>query len=344
MYIEVPLQVQRIADILEKKYGAVSVIFGGYVLQQVAKKLKNKNELKHPLRLSDLPGDVDLLTSATPDQIQAVFPDCKPYTHLKKLNIFACKVERDNLPIDIVYNPDITHTEGLIEAARRCFCSIKSMQATIAGEVLDPLNAMHDLKEGVIKINGSDQLKSLENTPHNIFFIIDTAVKIGLIIPDDIKNVIKTNVSLLRNLDSGMLDFWMNRLWRPGCVHTVFAMLHELSITTILFPTIYNAFNTYSDWFLSELELLDAMEISPDSKQQTLAQFQLSVIICAFAYDHQELNSEELNIYLKNNKEEVIHKYYQQIFVFNHTGSIVPPNNIHLLREKFQKTVERFIQ
>ena len=151
--------------------------------------------------------DIDICTNATPRQVQEIFKGAKlPFegygsVHLSYKNInFEITTYRMDLEYKDKRKPSkIVYTNSLIIDLKRRDFTMNTLCMDKDGNVIDKLDAIDDIKNGIIKTVGN-AYKKISDDAFRILRAIRFATELDFKISDDLKDALLQNRESLNSL------------------------------------------------------------------------------------------------------------------------------------------------
>ena len=202
------------------------------------------------------PKDYDLTTSATPDEVEKVISDLKGYKYITgpegeqaRRALTSLVLTPDGEVVEITtYRADLGYEDGNRakpiaipaktfeeDASRRDF-TINAMGMTKEGVLIDPMNGLEDLQNGLIRTVGNAKDRFNED-PLRIIRAIRFSVRLGFPLDPQTEQAIRENVELVSTLSARRLRDEVGQvLYYPNG----FRMLMETGILPVLMPEMRN--------------------------------------------------------------------------------------------------------
>lgn len=215
----------KILNILNNK-GYESYIVGGYVRDKILNIESN---------------DIDICTSATPSELQIIFP--KLIMHEKygavKIEYNNCFFditsfridEEDNNNLKIKYASDIN-----IDVKRRDF-TINSLYMDKDSNIIDLINAKQDFNNKIIRTIGNCDERIIED-PLRILRAIRYSIKLNFKLDNKLYNSIKKNKDLLKKISFTRKKEELDKIFSMKDLIKFFKLIDELNLSEVL--SIYN--------------------------------------------------------------------------------------------------------
>jgi len=203
--------------------------------------------------LGKTPKDFDISTDATPRQIKALFRNCRIigrrfklahvfFAHGKTLEVSTFRdtadvpepAEVDAAPAAQVTNDNIYGTEQT-DALRRdltingLFLDVSTMQ------VIDYVNGMHDLKQGIIRIIGDPNLRFAED-PVRMLRAVRHSARNGFHIEPQCWSSILRNAQLITTCSQVRVFDELRKDVSSGCFLTILSLLGETGLLEYILP------------------------------------------------------------------------------------------------------------
>jgi len=202
------------------------------------------------------PKDYDLATSATPDEVENVIADLDGYKYITgpegeqaRRALTSLVLTPDGEVVEITtYRADLGYEDGNRakpiaipaktfeeDASRRDF-TINAMGMTKDGFLIDPMNGLEDLQNGIIRTVGNAKDRFNED-PLRIIRAIRFSVRLGFPLDPQAEQAIRENVELVSTLSARRLRDEVGQvLFYPNG----FRMLMETGILPVLMPEMRN--------------------------------------------------------------------------------------------------------
>lgn len=164
--------------------------------------------------------DVDIVTSATPDEICILFSDLSKNDYARKYGCIEIKGEykcqittmREEINYaDYRHPSDIKYVKELTTDVKRRDFTINALYMDLNGRVIDFFCGQEDLKGSVIRMIGIPSIR-LQEDPLRILRAIRLAINLEFIIESDLENQIFKNIHLLEKLNPVKVNSELNKI------------------------------------------------------------------------------------------------------------------------------------
>ena len=213
--------------------------------------LQNNNHIAYfaggcvrDMLLKEVPKDIDIATSATPETVLKLFPHCHQIG--AAFGIINVVIENESFEV-ATFREEDGYTDGRhpakinyttspkLDAARRDFTINAMFYDPINDKILDYHNGEEDLNNHLLKAVGKAD-KRLSEDFLRILRAIRFAIRFDLTINNDVKNAIIKNLKGLKKLSAERIRDELNKIFIGKNPHKAFAILEELGIFKIIIP------------------------------------------------------------------------------------------------------------
>ena len=197
------------------------------------------------------PKDFDVATNATPDEVRALFDNCRLIG--RRFRLAHVRFGREIIEVatfraaPVHAADDVEHDdEGRIirdnvygsideDVWRRDF-TCNALYYNIADfSIWDYVGGVDDIKSRRIELIG-DVDQRLREDPVRMLRAVRFAAKLGFTIADDVATGIHRHAALLTNVPAARLFEELLKLFQAGCAETTFLMLREFKLFAEMFP------------------------------------------------------------------------------------------------------------
>lgn len=225
-YIEIPEKVERILQKLhENGYEAYAV--GGCVRDSI---------------LGRVPSDWDVTTSASPQQVKALFARTidtgiqhGTVTVMDGKDGFEVTTYRiDGAYEDCRHPKEVTFTSNLTEDLRRRDFTINALAYSHESGIVDEFGGMEDLKNGVIRCVG-DPMDRFSEDALRMMRAVRFAAQLGFELNEDVKTAIREMADALDMVSAERIQTELVKLMVSPHPHW-FRLAYECGITSVIMP------------------------------------------------------------------------------------------------------------
>jgi len=218
--------------IIEKlnKFGFKSFICGGCVRDML---------------LSHEPKDIDIVTSALPDQIEAIFEKTIPVG--KQFGIIIVLIDEEEFEVASMRNdgnyidgrrPDsITFSTPEEDASRRDFTINGLFFNPLNNEIIDFVGGKADIEAKKIRFIGNAQ-ERIEEDRLRILRAIRFTAKLGFSIDNDTLSIIKTNAHRINDISAERIKNELDKMMMTEKPSIAFEMLHSVGLLKYILPEV----------------------------------------------------------------------------------------------------------
>jgi poly(A) polymerase len=207
------------------------------------------------LLLGRTPKDFDVATAAHPNQVRAVFRNCRLVGRRFRLaHVFfpSGKVietatfranptdELEDLPSDLLVERDNVFGNVEQDARRRDLTVNGLFYDPLKGKVLDFVNGRTDLEAKLIRTIGNPEVRFQED-PVRILRAIKFATRLGFEIEDATYQAMRTHVAGLTRCAPARLQEELLRLLTSGHARTSMRLCEEIGVLDVILPEIAKA-------------------------------------------------------------------------------------------------------
>ena len=217
------------------------------------------------LLLGRTPKDFDIATGATPDEITAVFPNCRlvgrrfQIAHVRADTRFheVATFRRESVDEDFLQDDEDESAElgeapldhdwidnnvyGTIEqdTFRRDFTINALYYDPLKGEVIDRCGGLNDIETQTLRVIGDPDERFLED-PARLIRGIRIAGRLGLQIDPECDRSIAQNRFRILEVSRSRLFDEVAKLFLCGSAKDAYAMLSDYGLTEVLFPSVHS--------------------------------------------------------------------------------------------------------
>lgn len=225
-YIEIPEKAERILKVLHDN-GYEAYVVGGCVRDSV---------------LGRTPGDWDITTSASPEQVKLLFPKTidtgiqhGTVTVMDGKEGFEVTTYRiDGVYEDCRHPKEVTFTNSLYEDLRRRDFTINAMAYAPGIGLVDEFGGMEDLKNKVIRCVG-DARERFSEDALRMLRAVRFAAQLGFSLADDVKTAIREMADALDYVSAERIQTELVKLLMSPRPHW-FRLAYECGITSVIMP------------------------------------------------------------------------------------------------------------
>jgi tRNA nucleotidyltransferase (CCA-adding enzyme) len=183
--------------------------------------------------------DVDICTNALPKDLKKLFP---MESNSNNYGGFNMKIKQYNIDIttyrkELKYSnrkpTEIIYINNLFEDIKRRDFTINALCMNEMEEIIDPLNAIEDIQNRVIKIIGNPLIKITED-PLRILRAIRFATVLDFEIDEDLINTIKENTHLVLSLSGMRVKQELNKILISKNCNKGLNLLKDLGLAKVL--------------------------------------------------------------------------------------------------------------
>lgn len=188
------------------------------------------------------PHDWDITTSATPDQVKAIFPKTvdtglKHGTVTVLMNKEAYEVT--TYRIDGIYEDNrrpnsVTFTDNIVEDLRRRDFTVNAMAYNDDEGMLDVFNGISDLKKGIIRCVG-DANERFNEDALRMLRAIRFAAQLGFEIEENTKEAIRANAQKIQNVSAERINTELTKTLVSNNPHKI-ELVYELGLMQYILP------------------------------------------------------------------------------------------------------------
>lgn len=219
--------------------------------------------------------DIDITTTARPDEIKEVFKDLKTidigqrFGTIKVLdgpNEYEITTMRCESGYSDKRHPEkIAFSKDIKEDLKRRDFTINAM-AKRNGEVLDIFNGKRDLKEKIIRAVGNPKKRIREDMLRSLR-AVRFATTLNFKIEDKLKNAIRENASSIEDISKERIQVELNKILLADDPKRGIKLLDEVGLLEYIFPEVYDTkdFDQHSTFHAEDLyqHTLSVLEKTP---------------------------------------------------------------------------------
>ena len=219
--------------------------------------------------------DIDITTTARPDEIKEVFKDLKTidigqrFGTIKVLdgpNEYEITTMRCESGYSDKRHPEkISFTKDIKEDLKRRDFTINAM-AKRNGEVLDIFNGKKDLEEKIIRAVGNPKKRIREDMLRSLR-AVRFATTLNFKIEDKLKNAIRENASSIEDISKERIQVELNKILLADDPKRGIKLLDEVGLLEYIFPEVYDTkdFDQHSTFHAEDLyqHTLSVLEKTP---------------------------------------------------------------------------------
>ncbi len=219
--------------------------------------------------------DIDITTTARPDEIKEVFKDLKTidigqrFGTIKVLdgpNEYEITTMRCESGYSDKRHPEkISFTKDIKEDLKRRDFTINAM-AKRNGEVLDIFNGKKDLEEKIIRAIGDPNKRIREDMLRSLR-AVRFATTLNFKIEDKLKNAIRENASSIEDISKERIQVELNKILLADDPKRGIKLLDEVGLLEYIFPEVYDTkdFDQHSTFHAEDLyqHTLSVLEKTP---------------------------------------------------------------------------------
>lgn len=219
--------------------------------------------------------DIDITTTARPDEIKEVFKDLKTidigqrFGTIKVLdgpNEYEITTMRCESGYSDKRHPEkISFTKDIKEDLKRRDFTINAM-AKRNGEVLDIFNGKKDLEEKIIRAVGDPNKRIREDMLRSLR-AVRFATTLNFKIEDKLKNAIRENASSIEDISKERIQVELNKILLADDPKRGIKLLDEVGLLEYIFPEVYDTkdFDQHSSFHAEDLyqHTLSVLEKTP---------------------------------------------------------------------------------
>ena len=226
MRIDLPIQVKQIIHTLEE-HGFEAYAVGGCVRDSL---------------LGRQPQDWDITTSATPEQVKALFMhtiDTGIEHGTVTVMLDRCGYEVTTYRIDGEYEDarhpkEVTFTSNLLEDLRRRDFTINAMAYNDRQGLVDAFNGIGDLKSGCIRCVGNPVERFTEDALR-MLRAVRFAAQLGFRVEEETKNAVRSLAGTIAKVSAERIQMELNKLLVSSHPEEI-RMAYELGLTKVFLP------------------------------------------------------------------------------------------------------------
>ena len=217
--------------------------------------------------LGRTPKDIDIATSATPDQILALFPKAiaigKAFGVMQFDGIEVATFRKDGAYVDGRHPESVEFSTAEEDARRRDFTVNGLFYDLKSNRVLDCVQGFEDLKERKIRAIGSAPTRFQEDALR-LLRAIRFAAQIGFEIEAETLRSIKNRAKLIKRISGERIRDELERMWVGAGPDIAITYLDQTELGSILFPEIEKA-----EWD-QLVRLFQKIKVLPEPKSPIL--------------------------------------------------------------------------
>lgn len=225
-FIEIPEKAERILETLHGA-GYEAYVVGGCVRDSI---------------LGRTPGDWDITTSASPQQVKALFPrtidtgiEHGTVTVMDGKEGFEVTTYRiDGAYEDCRHPKSVTFTSNLTEDLKRRDFTINAMAYAPKTGLVDEFGGMEDLKNKVIRCVGDPRERFGEDALR-MLRAVRFAAQLGFTLSDDVRDAIRDMAEELDQISAERIQTELVKLVTSSLPHW-FRLTYETGITSVIMP------------------------------------------------------------------------------------------------------------
>lgn len=210
------------------------------------------------------PEDADIATSASPEQVVALFQDrAKLKLQGKQFGV----VTVDGIEVamfrgeayQIPGKPDVVLVADFErDAARRDF-TINAMGMTAAGEIIDPVGGQADLQAGLIRAVGDPDTRFCED-PARLLRAVTFAARFGFIIEAGTADAIRRHAGLTGCLPKERIAKEISKMLDRRVLHRGLALLRAMGLLPWVLPELIDLAGDDDDQWVRALQVVRTAE------------------------------------------------------------------------------------
>ena len=225
-FIEIPEKAERILETLQGA-GYEAYVVGGCVRDSI---------------LGRTPGDWDITTSASPQQVKALFPrtidtgiEHGTVTVMDGKEGFEVTTYRiDGAYEDCRHPKSVTFTSNLTEDLKRRDFTINAMAYAPKTGLVDEFGGMEDLKNKIIRCVGDPKERFGEDALR-MLRAVRFAAQLGFTLADDVRDAIRDMAEQLDQISAERIQTELVKLVTSPLPHW-FRLTYETGITSVIMP------------------------------------------------------------------------------------------------------------
>lgn len=226
IYIEIPQKAEKILEVLHGN-GYEAYVVGGCVRDSI---------------LGREPGDWDITTSASPQQVKALFPrtidtgiEHGTVTVMDGKDGFEVTTYRvDGDYEDSRHPKNVTFTKSLTEDLKRRDFTINAMAYSPETGLVDEFGGLSDIKNKIIRCVGEPRERFGEDALR-MMRAVRFSAQLGFILADDVKDAIKEMAGNLAQISAERIQTELIKLLTSPRPHW-FRTAYETGITAVIMP------------------------------------------------------------------------------------------------------------
>lgn len=226
IYIEIPQKAEKILEVLHGN-GYEAYVVGGCVRDSI---------------LGREPGDWDITTSASPQQVKALFPrtidtgiEHGTVTVMDGKDGFEVTTYRvDGDYEDSRHPKNVTFTKSLTEDLKRRDFTINAMAYSPETGLVDEFGGLSDIKNKIIRCVGEPRERFGEDALR-MMRAVRFSAQLGFVLADDVKDAIKEMAGNLAQISAERIQTELIKLLTSPRPHW-FRTAYETGITAVIMP------------------------------------------------------------------------------------------------------------
>ena len=312
------------------------------------------------LALKISPKDFDVVTNAKPEEIKKIFNKCRVIGKRFKLvhvYLYGEIVEVSTFRSTSLVNASLDSSGRILkdnnfgsqdEDALRRDLTVNALYYDPIKEIIyDYHNGLNDIKDKIIRIIG-DPKKRFKEDPIRMIRIIRFASKLGFEIDSSIKDTIKINSILIKNVPKARIAEDFSKLILSGHSIEGFKMLFDYNLCKHIFPNTISLFIDFRESLNSDKKnLFKIALVNADKRSVENKPISIGLIFATLLWKPLQSNLFQLS---KNNKFEylalqtaiklTINKYGHDFFFQKKHLAII--KEVWLLQNRFKKFNGKF--